>query len=224
MTAKVLYILRHGQTEWNVARRVQGRRDSPLTALGRLQADLNGRTLARQEPVEALVASPQGRTQTTAELVNAHLSVPLRFEPALMERDCGDWSGLTLSEIEAAYPDEWQARNLDPYHHRPPAGENLPDMEQRVAATLADLLEGPERSLALITHGVMSRVLVKRLLDLSPADAVTVRHPNELFYRLEIKAPGRVRSAYFLEGQGPRPGLLRENDSETIIGPAARRT
>lgn len=223
MTAKVLFILRHGQTEWNVARRMQGQSDSPLTALGRLQADLNGRTLARQQQVEALVASPLGRTQTTAELINVHLSVPLRFEPALMERDCGDWSGLTLSEIEAAYPDDWQARGRDPYHHRPPAGENLPDMEQRVAAVLADLLDGPERSLALITHGVMSRVLLKRLLDLSPGEAVTVRHPNELFYRLEIKAPGRVRSAYFLEGQGPRPGLLRENDSETIAGPAARR-
>jgi 2,3-bisphosphoglycerate-dependent phosphoglycerate mutase len=223
MKAKVLYILRHGQTEWNVARRMQGRRDSPLTTLGRVQADLHGRTLSRQGPVEALVASPLGRTQATAELVNAHLSVPLRLEPALMERDCGDWAGLTLDEIQAAYPDDWQARSRDPYHHRPPAGENLPDMEQRVAAALTALLEGPERSLALITHGVMSRVLVKRLLDLSPGDAVTVRHPNELFYRLEIEAPGRVRSAYFLEGQGPKSGLLRLGEGETIAGSAVRR-
>lgn len=223
MSGKVLYILRHGQTEWNVARRMQGRRDSALTDLGRLQADLHGRTLARQDPVEALVASPLGRTRATAELVNAHLAAPLRFEEALVERDCGAWSGLTLSEIQAAYPREWQARSADAYHHRPPEGENLPDMEARIAALLDALVNGGERTLALITHGVMSRVIVKRLLALSPAEAVTVRHPNELFYRVEINGSGQASSAYYLEGQGPKPGLLRENDSETIAGPARRR-
>lgn len=223
MSDKILYILRHGQTEWNVARRMQGRRDSPLTELGRLQADVHGRTLARQGPVEALIASPLGRTRATAELVNTHLAAPLRHEEALMERDCGAWSGLTLTEIQAAYPREWQARSADPYHHRPPEGENLVDMEARIAALLDTLINGSERTLALITHGVMSRVIVKRLLALSPADAVTVRHPNELFYRIEIGGSGQASSAYYLEGQGPKPGLLRENDSETIAGLAGRR-
>ncbi|MDZ7669756.1 MAG: histidine phosphatase family protein [Gammaproteobacteria bacterium] len=223
MNGRVLYILRHGQTEWNAARRMQGRRDSPLTALGRVQAELHGRTLARQDPVEALIASPLGRTRDTAELVNEHLAAPVRFEDALMERDCGAWSGLTLSEIQAAYPGEWQARSVDPYHHRPPDGENLVDMEARIAVLLDALVNGSERTLALITHGVMSRVIVKRLLALSPAEAVTVRHPNELFYRVEIAPSGQTSSAYYLEGQGPKPGLLRENDSETIAGPARRR-
>jgi len=223
MNGRVLYILRHGQTEWNAARRMQGRRDSPLTALGRVQADLHGRTLARLDPVDAVVASPLGRTRATADLVNEHLAAPVRFEDALMERDCGAWSGLTLSEIQAAYPREWQARSVDPYHHRPPDGENLVDMEARIAALLETMLEGPECTLALITHGVMSRVIVKRLLALSPADAVTVRHPNELFYRVEIARSGQASSAYYLEGQGPKSGLLRENDSETIAGPARRR-
>ena len=137
---RTLYIVRHGQTEWNVARRMQGRWDSPLTALGRTQADLHGRTLAREGGVDAVVASPLGRTRDTAERVNAHLDAPLRFDDALMERDCGDWSGLTLDEIERAYPAEWRARADDPYHHRPPAGENLVDMEARVAALVDGLL------------------------------------------------------------------------------------
>ena len=213
---RVLYIVRHGQTEWNVARRMQGRWDSPLTALGRTQADLHGRTLAREGGVDAVVASPLGRTRDTAERVNAHLDAPLRFDDALMERDCGDWSGLTLDEIERAYPAEWRARADDPYHHRPPAGENLVDMEARVAALFDGLLADAARRVALVTHGVMSRVLVKRLLALAPVDAVTVRHPNELVYRISLPQPGAAESAYFLEGQGPTPGLLRQNDSETI--------
>lgn len=222
MSRKTVYILRHGQTEWNVARRMQGHRDSPLTRLGRTQADLHGRTLAREGGVEALIASPLGRTRDTAELVNAHLSVPVRFEAVLMERDCGVWSGLTLDEIERGWPEEWRARSADPYYHRPPEGENLVDMEARVSGLIDALLAGPERTLALVTHGVMSRVLVKRLLDLDPADAVLVRHPNELFYRLELGTHADAASAYFLDGQGPTPGLLHQNDSETI--PAGRRS
>lgn len=218
MSVRTIYIVRHGQTEWNVATRMQGHMDSALTALGRLQAEVHGRTLARLGGVDELIASPLGRTRETAELVNVHLGVPVRHEPALMERDCGVWSGLTLREIAAAYPDEWQARAQDPYHHRPPEGENLPDMEARVTGFLDGLLERPERALALITHGVMSRVILKHLLGLTPEEAVAVRHPNELFYRVEIRGPGDATSAYFLEGHGPRHGLLRVNDSETIPG------
>ena len=221
MSVRTIYIVRHGQTEWNVAMRMQGHMDSPLTPLGRLQAEVHGRTLARLGGVEKLIASPLGRTRETAALVNAHLSVPVRYETALMERDCGLWSGLTLDQIRAAFPDEWQARSEDPFHHRPPEGENLPDMAARVRGLIDELLEGPERTLALITHGVMSRVILMHLLGLGPEDAVAVRHPNELFYRVEIHPSGEKTSAYFFEGQGPRPGLLRVNDSETIPSPSA---
>lgn len=209
MTARTLYVVRHGQTEWNVARRMQGRLDSPLTDTGRAQADVHGRTLARLGEIDCLVVSPLGRTSATAELVNAHLGAPVRFEAALVERDCGAWSGLTLGQIQARYPAEWRRRGADPYHHRPPDGENLPDMESRVGDLLDRLLVGPAAALALVTHGVMSRVIIKRLLALAPAEAVRLRHPNELFYRIDLDAGAAAGSAYFLDGQGPTPGLLR---------------
>ncbi len=216
---KNVYIVRHGQTEWNVATRMQGRLDSALTDLGRLQADLHGRTLARLGDVDAVIASPLGRTRETAELINAHLSVPVSHEPALMERDCGAWSGLSIAEIEAAYPEEWRARADDPYHHRPPEGENLQDMEARLSGFLDAVLARESRTLALVTHGVMSRVILKRLLDLAPREAAAVRHPNELFYWVAFNGEARAESAYFIDGQGPRRGLLRKNDDETIVGP-----
>jgi len=219
MTA-TLYIVRHGQTEWNVASRMQGRLDSPLTEAGRAQADVHGRTLARLGGVDSLITSPLGRTRATADLLLAHLDVTVHQEPALMERDCGDWAGLTLAEIEAAYPDDWRSRLDDPFHHRPPRGENLSDMEARVAGflsrLLADLGHGPERAVALVTHGVMSRVILKRLLSLTPDGAVLVLHPNDLFYRLEIDGGRCVASAYFIDGAGPRHGLLRHQRGETI--------
>jgi broad specificity phosphatase PhoE len=219
MTA-TLYIVRHGQTEWNVASRMQGRLDSPLTEAGRIQADVHGRALARLGGVEALITSPLGRTRATTELLQAHLGATVHQEPALMERDCGVWAGLTLTEIESAYPDDWRARLVDPFHHRPPSGENLPDMETRIEGfldrLLIDLAHGAERAVALVTHGVMSRVILKRLLRLTPAAAVLVRHPNDLFYRLEIDGRRCVASTHFIGGAGPRDGLLRQEGGETI--------
>jgi len=215
-TRKTLYVVRHGQTEWNLAQRMQGRLDSALTETGRRQADVHGRTLARLGGAQALLVSPLGRTRATAELLNAHLGSTVRLADALMERDSGDWSGLTLAEIEAAHPEQWRARQADPYHHRPPGGENLVDMEGRVAGLLESLLQAPEEVVVLVTHGVMSRVIVKRLANLSAQVAVTVRHPNELFYRLELSAQGDASSAYFIDGQGPQHGLLQHSGDGTF--------
>ncbi len=208
---RTLYLVRHGQTEWNASGRMQGRLDSPLTALGRQQADAHGRTLKALGGVDAVVASPLGRTRKTAALVNAHLSAPLRYDDALMERDCGEWSGLTAEEIAARYPDSWRARGEDPFHHRPPQGENLEDMGARVRDCLVDLLGGSARRVALVTHGIMSRVIIRHVLDLTPELVVAVRHPNELFYRLEVRPDG-VRVAHFLAGEGPLDGLLHHAD------------
>jgi broad specificity phosphatase PhoE len=208
---RILYVVRHGQTEWNAWGRMQGRLDSPLTALGRRQAEGHGQTLRSLGGVDAVVVSPLGRTRETAALVNAHLSAPLRYEDALMERDCGEWSGLTMDEIAARYPDSWRVRSEDPYHHRPPGGENLEDMRERVRACLGDLLGGSARRLAVVTHGVMSRVIMQQVLDLTPELTATVRHPNELFYRLELRADG-VRASHFLAGEGPLDGLLHHTD------------
>lgn len=216
-----IYVIRHGQTEWNLARRMQGRMDSPLTGFGERQADIHGRTLLRLGSVDEIIASPLGRTRATADLVNVHLDVPVRWEAALMERDCGDWSGLTIPEAQAAWPEIWQQRERDPFGYRPPGGENHDDMERRVAGLLAAVLDGAAQRVALITHGVMSRVILKHLLALPPAQAAAVRHPNELFYRLELdppRIPARAVS-HFILGRGPESGLLRQNDSETIPDP-----
>jgi broad specificity phosphatase PhoE len=214
----VVYVIRHGQTEWNVAGRMQGRLDSPLTDRGRAQADAHGRMLAAQGGVDHVIVSPSGRTRATAELVNAHLDAPVTLQPALMERDCGVWSGLTIDQIAARYPRDWQGRLADPYHHRPPEGENLPDMEQRVAGLLESLVTGSARRIALVTHGVMSRVIVKCLMSLSPEEAARVRHPNELIYRLELIRAGAPAAVHFIDGDGPRRGLLRHHGDETISG------
>jgi len=202
----VLYLVRHGETEWNRERRMQGRLDSALTADGRAHARTIGVLLAR-EGVEHLLVSPLGRARETADLIKAELAVTIVYEDRLVERDCGAWEGLTLEQIEEQFPDEWARRNRDPFHHRPPGGENLPDMLLRIGPVAERLRELPVRSVAIVSHGISGRVLLTHFLGLPPNVADKVRQPNDLVYRLEFSASG-VRPAYFRGGTGPHPGLF----------------
>ena len=203
---QVLYLVRHGETEWNRQRRMQGRLDSALTAEGRSHARANGVLLAR-EGVEHLLVSPLGRTRETAQLIRAEVDVTMTFDERLVERHCGAWEGLTIDQIESRFPDEWSARQHDPYHHRPPGGENLPDMLVRIAPVADRLKELPFRRLAIVSHGISGRVLLTHFLGLSPSVAGQTRQPNDLVYRLEFAGTG-VSCEYFRGGVGPYPGLF----------------
>jgi len=95
-------VVRHGQSEWNATGRWQGRADPPLTTEGRRQAVAAARSLGS---FDAVVASPLLRAAETATIIAEHLGIgPVLVEPALVERDAGEWQGLTRSQIETGWP------------------------------------------------------------------------------------------------------------------------
>jgi probable phosphoglycerate mutase len=204
---KTLYLIRHGQTTWNVQKRTQGRLDSPLTDAGKAQADTTGQLLKRIAQVDAIIASPSGRARATAEIVNGYLRAPLSFDAVLMERDWGEWTGLTIDEIESKYRVSWKARERDSVGHRPPGGENFEDMISRVQSFLDSLFELNIRQIALVTHSALSRAILTHFMGLAPGQLATVRHPNDLLYRLNFHA-SRIDVDHFVNGDGPREGLL----------------
>lgn len=190
-----------------MAQRMQGRMDSPLTDQGKQHASTNGALIKSLGPIESIWASPSGRTTETAFLVNSHTQAQLEFAEELMERDCGEWSGQKISDIEMHYPDLWTARERDPYNFRPPDGENIADMVARVQPFLEDLFAIDWRSLALITHGVMSKAILQHFLGLGEIETARVRHPNDLVYRLTFNAQD-IDTHHFIAGGDAREGLL----------------
>ncbi len=102
-----VYFLRHGQTEWNLQGRFQGQKDSPLTALGRVQAEDQGRLLraliADWRAVDLWV-SPLGRTRKTAEIALRNVPAMPEIVPELAEINVGGWQGLRRAEIEKLEP------------------------------------------------------------------------------------------------------------------------
>jgi len=211
---KQIYVIRHGQTEWNLARRMQGRLDSPLTQEGMEQAHGHGALLKSLDPVNTMYVSPSGRTRETAYIINSHVRARVEYVDALLERDVGLWSGLTVDELEDEFPQAWRSRVEDPYNHRPPDGESMADMAKRVADFIDEVLIGPEQSVALVTHQVMSRVILGRLLGLLPEEIIRVVHPNDAFYRVDVGGTTEVH--HYLAGRGPFDGLIHYGDGETI--------
>jgi glucosyl-3-phosphoglycerate phosphatase len=166
-----LYILRHGETEWNAARRMQGRLDSPLTPRGREQARAQRGILARvgvRADSHAFHVSPQGRAMDTARLVLEGWGVTPTIDPRLSEIDLGAWQGLTMDEIDAHAPGIFETfPGLGWYDHCP-GGERLAALRDRAAAVLAGL-QGPS---VLITHSIFSAAMRTVVLGL-PEDAIS---------------------------------------------------
>lgn len=203
--ARELIFIRHGQTEWNVAGRLQGRGDSPLTSLGRRQARVHATWLAGHRP-DQIVASPLGRAQATARILADALDLPVEIEPRLEERCMGRFEGWTLDEVSAAAPAEADARIADPWRYRAPGGENYDDMVARVDPLLEELLAWTAHRVVLVSHGTLVRPLLGRLLGLDQEIMLRLRQPNQVVYQVRLDAAG-PEVIRWEDGQSA-PGLL----------------
>jgi broad specificity phosphatase PhoE len=162
----VLYFIRHGETDFNVAQRLQGRSETRLNARGRTQ----GREIAgvlrelfereRHRPSDfAYVSSPLLRARETMELLRGELGLdPKTYEidDRLAEISYGEWEGFTLAEIQARDPGVLQRRERDKWDFRPPGGESYREVAGRVAAWYATVT----RDTVLAAHGGVARALM----------------------------------------------------------------
>ncbi len=146
-------ILRHGETDWNAARRIQGQIDIPLNAAGHAQAAATAAGLAGQR-FDALYSSDLLRTWQTAQPIAAALRLPVTAAPGLRERHYGRMQGLTSAEAQQRFPvlhDAYAGRALQ---HDLDGGETLAGFAARIAATLAELAAAHAgRTLLLVAHG-----------------------------------------------------------------------
>lgn len=155
-----LFVLRHGQTEWNLAGRHQGRMNSDLTALGREQAVKQGKILqvaiAGRDDVVA-ITSPQGRAFDTAVLALEPVGITPLVDDRLCEIAFGEWEGLTFDDIAAGWPEKIMNADTDvlTWHFRAPGGESFETVRSR-AVSFLESLTGPT---IIVTHGITSRVL-----------------------------------------------------------------
>jgi probable phosphoglycerate mutase len=169
MFPDLLIHIRHGETDWNAARRLQGSRDIPLNDTGRAQAARNGQRLQQlladlgHDP-DAMdwVSSPMGRTRETMEIVRRAAGLDpsgYRIEEGLRELSFGRLEGLTYEEMEIQEPALYLRLKQDKWTFEPPGGESYVALAERVAAAIATL-KGPG---IVVAHGGVFRALLSLL-------------------------------------------------------------
>jgi broad specificity phosphatase PhoE len=182
-----IFLVRHGETEWNRARRYQGWSDSPLTARGIAQAEALGRRLcAVPEVAEAeILTSPIGRARRTAEIIAECLGrrAPPRCDERLREISLGGWDGLDRREIRARMGPSFAEYE---WYFGTPDGEDYEGFAARLAAWLGEVGDGP---VIAVCHGVVTRVLRGLYAGLPRTAALRLPVPQDRIFRL---AGGRI--------------------------------
>jgi broad specificity phosphatase PhoE len=177
MPRPTIYYIRHGETDWNVAGRLQGHRDVPLNVRGRVQASHCGEILrglfaqsSRDPATLDYISSPLARACQTMELARAALSLTAdgyRNEPRLVEIAFGDWEGFTIAQLHQRDPARIAQREHDKWHFVPPGGESY----EMVSARMRDWYESLRGDAVVTAHGGTARGLIAHLGIAKPAAA-----------------------------------------------------
>ncbi len=181
-----LYFIRHGETDWNRARRVQGQTDIPLNDTGREQARRIAARLPQVLPDisgYSFLVSPLARARQTMAPIQRAYNVrdrDLFVEPELREQSFGAFEGKTWADIEEAgiMPD------ADPegyFNWQPPQGESYVQLTQRIR----NWLSGLDRPAVVVAHGAVSRVLRGIVFELPKREIVQLKVSQNKFYRIQ---------------------------------------
>ena len=184
MPLPLLYLCRHGQTDWNAEERLQGQEEIGLNALGRRQAARNGKRLAEllggSEGDFRFLASPMLRTRQTMEIIRGEMGLdPLSYatDARLMELHFGDWQGSTLDEIAAQSPQAVADRESAKWDYVPP-GETA-ESYAMLAERARPVFEALAEPTVLVAHGGIVRAFLWLYGGLSPRDAAFLTIPQD---------------------------------------------
>ena len=148
-----LYIVRHGETEWNKEGRMQGRLNSNLTPRGKKYAMLLGERLKDTEFAH-IISSPSGRTLETVQLIKGNRDIPIITDERIMEMNLGSWQGMKQDDLKKQYPNEYEHFINKPDDHQIEGAESLTEMSNRATEFLTELKKSRDNgNLLVVTHG-----------------------------------------------------------------------
>ena len=160
-----VYVIRHGQTNFNAQIRFQGSMDIPLNDVGKGQASRNGKKLREIIGASAakfdFVCSPLGRARQTMEIIRSELGLPQSkylIDDRLSEINFGDWQGHTAQELEQKFPELYAERHVNKWNFLPPGegAESYADLARRISPVFDDM---PEQTICVCHGGVICAML-----------------------------------------------------------------
>lgn len=174
-----LFLVRHGETEWNKNLRYQGHRDIPLSEEGRAQAHKIAHRLAG-EKFDAAYASDLSRALETArQIASYHSGLDIKIMPELKETNFGQWEGLTYPEIDKQFHEVMSGWRSNPRDTKIPGGESLGEVADRCWDGLTRIIEeNPDRNVLVVAHGGIIRIAVASVLGMDLNDYWKIKQDN----------------------------------------------
>ncbi|ABO50429.1 phosphoglycerate mutase [Desulforamulus reducens MI-1] len=161
-----MYLVRHGETQWNADGRFQGHSDVPLSVLGRSQVETLTTKLS-QLKIDAFYSSDLSRAMETAEILAKKHQCQIYYLPDLREINFGEWEGLTFEEIAQNYGElssQWWA---NPFTTQIPSGESLQDVAERCAKAVHEIIDRHAgKTVVVAAHGGVIRMIVAHALGM----------------------------------------------------------
>lgn len=193
------FLVRHGETIWNRERKYQGQSDAPLTDEGRIQARSLSERL-KDEKINVIYASDLGRTIETAEIIAEHHGLEVVPAALMRELSFGIWEGMTYDEIIKKWTKEYNKWQDDPYNEKPPEGETLSELCERISKFLMKAAQDhPDGRILVVSHAGPIRAILSVLLNLK----------QDFFWKFKISNTSLTVIEY--------DGLKQLSDSDAFI-------
>lgn len=151
-----LFLIRHGQTDWNIQGKIQGSCNIELNYKGIMQAEeLSNKIIENKYKFSKIYSSPQIRAIKTAEILSAANNIEYISVEGLEEINLGCWEGLSWTEVKEKYPIEYNEWYINRRDTKPPKGESYQEMINRVLSTLYKIINENCEDVAIVTHSAV---------------------------------------------------------------------
>ncbi|MEF9990599.1 MAG: histidine phosphatase family protein [Romboutsia sp.] len=190
--SNTFYIVRHGQTNWNILGKTQGHGNSDLTQKGIEQARELSESIINY-PIDYIYTSDLGRAVETATILGESLGLYINQTTSLREMGFGDWEGLLIAEIEKKYSDIYNTWRNQPHLVNIPNGETLHIIKDRVDNFIKDLnVKHKNKHILLVTHSVTVRVMLLSFLESGMENIYKIKQDNTALNIVEYRDYGPV--------------------------------
>lgn len=190
-----VYLVRHGQTEWNKSLRFRGRIDISLNEGGCREAEAIAEAM-KDKDIDAIFASPLRRSIETAQPAAKLLGLEIVPDPGFIDISYGDWEGLTSNTVKERYKDQYTQWKESPDLVRFPGGENLQEVRERSFRAFKGVVgENSGRSILIIPHRVINKVLICAILGISNSHFWKIKQDTGCINLIEYSRDGFILSA-----------------------------
>lgn len=198
-----IYIVRHGQTEWNLLGKTQGHGNSDLTPKGIEQAELLADSMTKY-PIDYIYSSDLGRAYQTAEIIGNKLNIEVEKTEALREMNFGTWEGRIIKDIIEEDPELYKMWRNEPHLAKIPQGETLSQIKERTDAFIKEINKKYDgKHIVLVTHSLCARIMLLSFLDSDVKNIYRINQVNTALNIIELRDYG--------------PVVMKMNDTTHII-------